>query len=76
MARKIAARIGLPKKTRNSCSNASPAMPTGIVAKMIIQASFSFTDRNCHRLVPGSGRAMWPSELKNPPMIRTQSRQK
>ncbi len=58
MARKIAARMGLPKKTRNSCSNFSPTRPTGIVARMIIQASFSLTDLSCHRLVPGSGRAM------------------
>jgi len=76
MARKMAARMGLPKKTRNSCSNLSPTRPTGIVARMIIQASFSLTDLSRHRLVPGSGRAKWPSEAKNPLMIRIQSCQK
>ena len=76
MARKIAARMGTPKMTRNSCSKTTPTSPTGIVARMIIQASFSLTDRSCHLLVPGSGRATCPSELKNPPMIRIQSFQK
>ena len=65
MIRKIAARMGLPKSTRNLCST-SPTRPTGIVARMIIQASF--WSRVC----------TWRCriELKNPPMIRTQSRQK
>ena len=76
MARKIAARMGLPKKIRNSCSNFSPTSPTGMVARMIIQASFSFTERSCHRPVPGSGRAKCRSEAKNPRMILIQSCQK
>jgi hypothetical protein len=41
-------------------------MPTGIVARMIIQAS------RCSVVVTRRSR----SEEKNPPMIRTQSRQK
>ena len=66
MTRKIAARIGLPNSTRNSCSNATPTRPTGIVARMIIQAIFWST------VVISRSRI----ELKKPPMIRTQSRQK
>jgi hypothetical protein len=37
--RKDAVRIGLLKYTRKACSSARPASPTGIVARMIIQAS-------------------------------------
>ena len=31
--------MGLLKTTRKACSSARPAMPTGMVARMIIQAS-------------------------------------
>ena len=65
-ARKIPARTGLPKITRNGCSNARPAIPTGMVAKMIIQASL---------WSPVSTRRSRIEE-KKPPMILTQSRQK
>ena len=41
-------------------------MPTGMVARMSIQASRSLT----------VSTRMWRIELKNPPMIRIQSRQK
>ncbi len=51
-------------------------MPTGMVARMIIQARRSSAERSCHRLVPAGGRAMCRRELKNPPITRTQSRQK
>ena len=61
---------------RNRCSRASPAIPTGIVATMIIQASFWSVPCGAQRLVPGAGRAACPSEAKKAPMIRTQSRQK
>jgi hypothetical protein len=76
MMRKIAARMGLPNRTRNSCSNTSPTSPTGIVATMISQARRSSADRSCHLLVPAAGRMTWPIEEKNPRTIRTQSRQK
>ena len=66
MNRKIAARIGLPNSTRNSCSKTRPTSPTGIVARMIIQAIFWSTVTISRSLI----------ELKKPPMIRTQSRQK
>jgi hypothetical protein len=66
MARKIAARIGTPNSNRNACSNTSPTMPTGIVAAMIIQASFwSVVSISPLRI-----------ELTKPLMIRTQSFQK
>jgi hypothetical protein len=39
MMRKIAARMGLPNRTRNSCSNLTPTSPTGIVATMISHAN-------------------------------------
>jgi hypothetical protein len=45
-------------------------------AMMIIQASLSSALRICQRLVPGTGLSRWPSEVKNPPMMRAQSRQK
>ncbi len=51
-------------------------MPTGMVARMSIQASVWSVPCGSHRLVPGSGRAKWPSEAKKATMIRTQSRQK
>ena len=47
-----------------------------MVARMIIQAIFSSTDSPCQRLVPGAGRISGPNEVKNPVMIRIQSRQK
>jgi hypothetical protein len=49
-------------------------MPTGMVARMIIQASVSSTVRISNRSPPGSGLIMCPMEVKNPPMIRIQSR--
>ncbi len=63
---KYPAMIALPKITRNVCSAARPTMPTGMVARMIIQAS------------RWSEVTTWRSrsEEKNPPMIRSQSRQK
>ncbi len=64
--RKIAARIGTPNRTRNACSKPTPTMPTGIVATISIQASF------WSGVVMSRSR----SELKNPLMIRSQSRQK
>jgi putative SOS response-associated peptidase YedK len=76
MIRKMAARMGLPNRTRNSCSNMSPASPTGIVATMISQASRWSAVCSCHRLVPSAGWMTWRIEAKNPLMIRTQSRQK
>ena len=76
MTRKIAARMGLPNRTRNSCSNTSPTSPTGIVARMIIQASRWSAVCSCHLPVPATGWMNWRSEEKNPLMIRTQSRQK
>jgi len=51
-------------------------MPTGMVARMIIHASFWSADRSCHRLVPGAGRANPAREVKNPEIMRSQSRQK
>ena len=58
--------IGLPKITRNACSNSRPTTPTGMVARMIIQASFwsSVCTRRSR------------SEVKKPLMILIQSRQK
>jgi hypothetical protein len=41
--RKIAALIGLANSTRNSCSKISPTRPTGIVATIRNQHSFSST---------------------------------
>ena len=69
--RNTAARTGLPNRTRNVCSATRPTRPTGIVARMIIQASFSsrVATRGCQP-------CQCPSELKNPLMIRIQSRQK
>jgi hypothetical protein len=64
--RKTAATTGLPKITRKRCSNSRPAMATGMVARMIIQASRSLTVSICR----------WRMDVKNPPMIRIQSRQK
>ncbi len=58
--------IGLPKITRNACSNSRPTTPTGMVARMIIQASFWSSVRTRRSR----------SEVKKPPMILIQSRQK
>ena len=60
------ARIGLPKITRNACSNSRPTIPTGMVATMIIQASFWSSVRTLRSRI----------EVKKPPMMRIQSRQK
>ncbi len=58
--------IGFPNTTRNVCSPTSPTTPTGIVARMIIQASrWSVVSTRRSRI-----------DVKKPPMIRTQSRQK
>ena len=64
--RKMAAGIGLPRTVRNVCSSSRPAMPTGMVARMISQAS------------RWSAVLTWRSrsEVANPPAIRSQSRQK
>jgi hypothetical protein len=65
-ARNTAATIGLPDSNRNGCSATRPTSPTGMVARTIIHASrWSTVSTRRSRM-----------ELKNPPMIRTQSRQK
>ena len=57
---------GLPKMTRKVCSATRPTRPTGMVARMIIQASrWSRVSTRRSRI-----------ELRKPPMIRIQSRQK
>ena len=61
---------------RKVCSSFSPARPTGIVARMIIQASVWSVPCGWNRRVPGSGEATCPSEAKKAPMMRIQSRQK
>ena len=66
IARKIAVSSGLANTWVNTFCSATPAMPTGIVARMIIQASRSSgveTDR------------VRTDEMK-PPAMRSQSRQK
>ena len=65
-ARKIAVSTGLANVSCTVCWSSAPAMPTGIVAKMIIQASFwsAVSIRRC------------AIEVKNPATIRSQSRQK
>ena len=67
---------GLLNTVRNVCSSNSPAMPTGIVARMIIQASFWSVSCSSHRRVPGAGAMACQTEAKKARMIRTQSRQK
>ena len=64
--RNAAAKAGLAKITRNACSKPTPTSPTGIVARMIIQASrwSAVTIRRSR------------TEVQNPPMILTQSRRK
>ena len=49
--RNTAARIGLPNRTRKVCSATRPTRPTGMVARMIIQARISsrVATRGCHR---------------------------
>ncbi len=64
--KKMAAASGLANSVRNVCSSASPMMPAGIVAMMMSQAIRSWTVSTLR----------WRIELKKPPMIRTQSRQK
>ena len=66
MIRNTPATMGLPKISRNGLSATTPTRPTGIVARMIIQASR--WSRVC--------TSRWRIELKKPPMIRIQSRQK
>jgi hypothetical protein len=65
-ARKTAASSGLANTFVNSCCSAAPTMPTGIVARMIIQASRS----------SGVVIDRVRSDVKNPRTIRSQSRQK
>jgi hypothetical protein len=67
---------GLLKTVRNVCSSATPARPTGIVARMIIQASIWSVSCGWNRAVPGAGAIMCPIEAKKPLTIRSQSRQK
>ena len=76
MNRNVEVRSGLLKTVRNVCSSASPAMPTGIVARMIIQASLWSVPCSSHRRVPGAGATKCQIEAKKARMIRTQSRQK
>ena len=65
-ARNTPATMGLPNSTRNGCSATRPTSPTGMVARTIIQASlWSAVSTRRSRI-----------ELRNPPMIRTQSRRK
>jgi hypothetical protein len=78
MNSKTAAAAGLANKTRKVCSSATPVRPTGIVAKMIIQASrwsLSATasrGRRCCRL----SRALAGRLRKKPRMILIQSARK
>ncbi len=65
-ARKMPAMIGLPKIPRNACSNSRPTIPTGMVARMIIQASLWSSVRTRRSRI----------EEQKPPMILIQSRQK
>ena len=66
MIRNTPATMGLPKISRNGLSATTPTRPTGMVARMIIQAS------RWSRVWTRRSRI----ELKKPPMIRIQSRQK
>ena len=74
--RNDAVRIGLLKMVRNVCSSATPARPTGIVARMIIQASIWSVFCGWNRRVSGAGEIICPIEAKKALMIRSQSRQK
>ena len=76
MNRNDAVRSGLLKTVRNVCSSAMPASPTGIVARMIIQASIWSVFCGWNRRVSGAGEMTCPIEAKNALMIRSQSRQK
>ena len=51
-------------------------MPTGMVARMIIQESFCSTVCGSQRRVSGAGLITWPTEPKKPLTMRSQSRQK
>ena len=66
MIRNTPATTGLPKISRKGLSATTPTRPTGMVARMISQA------------IRWSRVCTWRSriELKKPPMIRIQSRQK
>ena len=66
MIRNTAASTGLANSTRVSWSAARPTRPTGMVARMIIQASRWSAFSTCR----------YRTELMNAPMIRSQSRQK
>ena len=66
MIRNTPATMGLPKISRKGLSATRPTRPTGMVARMIIQAS------RWSRVCTRRSRI----ELKKPPMIRIQSRQK
>ena len=66
MARNTAVITGLASVLCTVCCSSAPTMPTGIVAKMIIQASrWSTVSTRRSRI-----------EVRNPPAIRSQSRQK
>ena len=66
MVRKMAAASGFANSVLNWCSKRSPAIPTGMVATMSIHA-IRWSAVSIRRV---------RSVAKNPPMIRTQSRQK
>jgi hypothetical protein len=51
-------------------------MPTGMVARMIIQASFWSVSCGAQRWVSGAGLITWATDAKKALMIRSQSRQK
>ena len=78
MNSRIAAASGLANKTRKVCSSATPTRPTGMVAKMIIQASRSSLSatasrgRRCCRV----SRTLAGRLRKKPRMILTQSARK
>ena len=65
-ARNTAVSTGLANVFCTVCWSSAPTMPTGMVAMMIIQASFwsAVSIRRC------------AIEVKKPAMIRSQSRQK
>ncbi len=65
-ARKIAVSTGLANVFWTVCWSSAPTMPIGMVARTIIQASFSST----------VSMRRWAIEVKNPATIRSQSRQK
>ncbi len=65
-ARKTAVSTGLANVFCTVCCSNAPAMPTGIVARTIIQASFWSTVSIRRRAI----------EVQKPTTIRSQSRQK